>query len=103
MSIPDLSEMEVMVEVPEHYYPQLREGLPVEVRVPSLSERLLPGQVSRIDLLFTNRGKKDSQLGLYSSREPLGDVVFKVRVRFQNDGLALKPGLVSEVFFPFGK
>ena len=59
--------------------------------------------MSRIDLLFTNRGKKDSQLGLYSSREPLGDVVFKVRVRFQNDGLALKPGLVSEVFFPFGK
>lgn len=103
MSIPDLREMEVMVEVPEHYYPRLRTGLPVEVRVPSLSERLLPGQVSRIDLLFTNRAKKDSQLGLYSSREPLGDVVFKVRVRFQNDGLALKPGLISEVFFPFAK
>lgn len=101
MSIPDLSEMEVCVEVPEHYYPELKVGLPVEVRVPSLSDQLLPGQVTKIDLLFTNKQKKDSQLGLYSSREPLGEVVFMVRVHFQDNGLALKPGLVSEVYFPF--
>jgi len=75
----------------------------VEVRIPSLGEARLAGTVSKVDLLFSNRGKKDSQLGLYSSHEPLGEVTFAVRITVKTDHDRLKPGLISEVFFPFQK
>lgn len=103
LSIPDVSEMEIKVEVPEKYYGDIHQGLEVEVRIPSLGEARLAGTVSRVDLLFSNRGKKDSQLGLYSSHEPLGEVTFAVRITVKTDHNRLKPGLISEVFFPFQK
>ena len=103
LSIPDVSEMEIKVEVPEKYYGDVHPGLEVEVRIPSLGEARLAGTVSKVDLLFSNRGKKDSQLGLYSSHEPLGEVTFAVRITVKTDHDRLKPGLISEVFFPFQK
>ncbi|MBR4416036.1 MAG: efflux RND transporter periplasmic adaptor subunit [Victivallales bacterium] len=103
MSIPDLSEMEMKVEVPEKYYSQIKDGMEVEVRVPSLTNAHLPGVVTSVDLLFTNKTKKDSQIGLYSSHEPLGEVVFNVRIRIHSTDVKLKPGLIGEVFFPFTK
>ena len=103
MSIPDLSEMEMKVEVPEKYYSQIKEGMEVEVRVPSLTNEHLPGVVTSVDLLFMNKTKKDSQIGLYSSHEPLGEVVFNVRIRIHSTDVKLKPGLIGEVFFPFTK
>ncbi|MGI5923379.1 MAG: HlyD family secretion protein [Lentisphaeria bacterium] len=103
LSIPDVSEMEIKVEVPEKYYGDILPGLEVEVRIPSLGEARLAGTVSKVDLLFSNRGKKDSQLGLYSSHEPLGEVTFAVRITVKTGHDRLKPGLISEVFFPFQK
>ena len=50
-----------------------------------------------------NKTKKDSQIGLYSSHEPLGEVVFNVRIRIHSTDVKLKPGLIGEVFFPFTK
>jgi len=103
LSIPDVSEMEIKVEVPEQYYGDVHPGLEVEVLIPSLDEARFAGTVSKVDLLFTNRGKKDSQLGLYSSHEPLGEVTFAVRITVKAEHDRLKPGLISEVFFPFSK
>jgi multidrug resistance efflux pump len=103
LSIPDLTEMEIKVEVPEKYYGDVQPGLDVEVRIPALGDARFDGSVSKVDLLFSNRGKKDSQLGLYSSHEPLGEVTFAVRITVKTDTELLKPGLISEVFFPFQK
>jgi len=103
MSIPDLSHMYVSVEVPEQYFGQIAVGLPVEVQIPALSSAMLRGQVSAVDFLFENKQKGESQVGMYSSHEPLGEVIFKVRVTVNADGVKLKPGLVGEVFFPFAR
>ena len=100
LSIPDLSEMELKVEVDEKYYSQIRDGMEVEVVLPSLGEDRLVGVVVGIDLVFANRSRKDSQLGLYSSHEPLGEVIFCVRIRIKRGNVALKPGLVGQVLFP---
>ena len=103
LSIPDLSEMELKVEVDEKYYSQIHEGMEVEVVLPSLSEEHLTGSVTGIDLVFSNKNKKDSQIGLYSSHEPLGEVIFCVRIRIKRGEAALKPGLIGQVFFPIAK
>ena len=103
LSIPDLSEMELKVEVDEKYYSQIHEGMEVEVVLPSLSEERLMGSVTGIDLVFSNKNKKDSQIGLYSSHEPLGEVIFCVRIRIKRGEAALKPGLIGQVFFPISK
>ena len=103
LSLPDLSSMYVSVEVPEKYFSQVEIGMPVDVRIPSLTKRTLKGELASIDFLFENREKKDSQVGLYSSHEPLGEVVFKARINVKSDGLQLKPGAVAEVYFPFPK
>jgi len=103
MSIPDFSRMYLSVEVPEKYFNQIKPGMPVEVQIPSLSNALLQGQISAVDFLFENKRKNESQVGLYSSHEPLGEVIFKVRVTVKAEGVKLKPGLVGEVFFPFAR
>ena len=103
LSIPNLSQMEIKVELDEKYYSDIRVGMPVEVRLPSMGEDTVKGTVSKIDLLFSNRAKKDSQLGLYSSHEPLGEVTFQVHVVIDTSAMQLKPGLVGEVFFPIPK
>ena len=103
LSIPDLSEMELKVEVDEKYYSFITTGMEVEVYLPSLSEERFKGITTGVDLLFENRAKKDSQIGLYSSHEPLGDVTFCVRVRLKQGEVPLKPGLVGQVYFPINK
>jgi multidrug resistance efflux pump len=103
MSIPDLSHMYVSVEVPEKYFGQIVTGMPVDVQIPALSKAMLKGQVTAVDFLFENKQKSESQVGMYSSHEPLGEVIFKVRVTVQAEGIKLKPGLVGEVFFPFAR
>jgi|GEM_PF-1341746 multidrug resistance efflux pump len=101
LSIPDLSQMYVSVEVPEKYFSQVSEGMSLEVQIPSLGEMVLQARLVGLDFIFENKEKKDSQVGLYSSHEPLGEVVFKVRIQVDAGERKLKPGAVAEVFFPF--
>lgn len=103
LSIPDLSEMEMKVEVEEKYYSRIKKGMEVEVHLPSLNDSRLSGTVTGIDLLFVNKSRKDSQIGLYSSHEPLGEVLFYVRIAIKPGDVKLKPGLNGEVFFPIRK
>ena len=103
MSIPDLSRMYLRVEVPEKYYDKVAAGLKVDVHIPAITDKVLTGTVESIDLLFENREKKDSQVGMYSSHEPLGEVIFKARITVESDGVQLKPGAIGEVFFPFNE
>lgn len=101
LSIPDLSQMYVSVEVPEKYFSQVANDMSVEVQIPALSDMALEGRIIGVDFIFENKEKKDSQVGLYSSHEPLGEVVFKVRIHVEAGQEKLKPGAVAEVFFPF--
>jgi multidrug resistance efflux pump len=103
LSIPDQSRMYISVEIPEKYFSQVQKGLPVEVHIPSLSDRLLTGEVSSIDFILKNREKKSSQIGIYSSHEPLGEVVFTARINVVSKSQALKPGAVGKVYFPFSQ
>lgn len=102
MQIADVSRMHVRVEVPEAYFSRVKEGLAVDVLVPSLTDVVLPGRVTEVEYLFENKRKKDTQTGLYSSHESLGETVFYARVAIGTEhGLALKPGSIAEVVFPF--
>lgn len=101
MSLPDMRSMYLSVEVPEHYYLQVKQGMLVDVVIPSLDNRILQGHISGVDLLFENKERKGGQVGLYSSQEPLGEVVFKVRVDILDEHVPIKPGVIGEVKFDF--
>lgn len=100
--IADVSRMYVRVELPESLYTSVRVGLPVKLKVRSLNQMTLAGEVSDIEFLFRPRRRKDTQRGLYSSHEELGETVFFARVEVDaGKGVGLKPGAVAEVIFPF--
>ena len=100
--IADVSRMYVRVELPERLYTSVRVGLPVKLKLRSLDEMTLGGEVSDIEFLFRPRRPKDTQRGLYSSHEELGETVFFARVEVDaHEGGGLKPGAMAEVSFPF--
>lgn len=101
LSIPDVSSMFINIEVPEKYFSRIAPNMEVDVLIPSLSGKLLSGNVTNIDFLFKNKQKKDSQVGLYSSHEALGEVVFATKITISSETTALKPGAIAEVYFPF--
>ena len=101
MSIPDLSKVSVIVEVPEHFYPKIKKGMSVKVRLPAITQDSLSAKVISIDYFFELKEKKESQLGLYSSHEPLGETVFKVQIQLDHTPKNLKSNVQAEVYFPF--
>ncbi len=104
MKIADTSRMYVRVEVPEQYYPHIRKGLDVQVKIPSITDQILAGKVTDIEFLFQSKRKKDTKAGLYSSYEALGETVFFVRINLaEQKGVSLKPGVVAQIIFPFGR
>ncbi|MBN2449782.1 MAG: efflux RND transporter periplasmic adaptor subunit [Lentisphaeria bacterium] len=104
MSVADVDRMFVRLEVPEKHFPRVGIGMTVGVRIPSLTDIELEGKVEEIEFLFQRRRKKDTQSGLYSSHEELGETVFFVRVGVaEQQGVPFKPGALAEVVFPFAK
>lgn len=104
MEIANVSEMYVRLEVPEKYYALIDPAMAVRVSIPSLTDETFTGTVSKIEFLFENKRKKDTQVGLYSSHENLGETVFLAHVQVPGQkGIKLKPGATAEVRFPFEK
>lgn len=102
MEIADVSRMYLRVEVPEAFFAQVAPGLNVEVRVPSLTDRVLPGSITKKEFLFESKRRSETAVGLYSSHEGLGETVFFVHVALpEMEDVALKPGAVAHVLFPF--
>ena len=102
MKIADVSRMYVRGELPEKYFQQVRDGLEVDVSIPALSDTILKGKVTEVEFLFNRKRRKDSEVGLYSGHEALGETVFYVRVELdEQQGVKLKPGVMAEVIFPF--
>ena len=101
MTIPNLERLFIKVEVPEKYYNQVTKGLEVEIRIPSVSETVFKGRVESINYIFKSVARRDSQIGIYSSQEPLGETVFVANVSLQLTGQKVKPGVIADVYFPF--
>ncbi len=102
VQIADVNRMYVRLEIPERYFTFVREGMPVRVKVRSMAHRLLEGHVSEVEFLFHRRRRRDTERGMYSSHESLGETVFYARVEIaEQEGIKLKPGAVADVIFPF--
>jgi hypothetical protein len=102
MSIADVSKMHVRLEIPEKYFTWVHKGMRVDVEIASITDALLEGVVSEIEFLFESRQKKDTQMGLYSGHEPLGETIFYVHVQIpEQKGIKLKPGAIANVRFSF--
>jgi hypothetical protein len=100
LKIADTSRMEVRVPVPEAYFTRVTKGMTVTVSGEDLP--VLKGTVSAIEFVFEPRRRNDSDIGLYSEREPGGETVFSVRIALETvPGVELKPGAVVEATFPF--
>ena len=101
MSIPDFSELYIDVDVPEKYFTEVYHGMITEIRIPSQGNASLKGEVTNTDYLFHSKQRQDRKIGLYSSHDPLGETVFKVKIVVEENDLKLKPGTIGVVFFPF--
>ena len=101
MSIPNLDKLFIKVEIPEKYYKFANKGLEVQIRIPSISESIFQGRIESINYIFKSVARRDSQIGIYSSQEPLGETVFIANVSLDLKGLKVKPGVIADVYFPF--
>ena len=101
MSIPETSTMYMSVEVPEKYYSYINPRDEVKIKIPSLGKRRINGIVEKVDLIFENKEKKSNDIGLYSSHEPLGEVIFRVKINLINKDHPFKSGSIGTVYFPF--
>ena len=101
MSIPNLDKLFIKVEIPEKYYKFAKKGIEVQIRIPSVSESVFNGRIESINYIFKPVARRDSQIGIYSSQEPLGETVFIANVSLDLKGLKIKPGIIADVYFPF--
>lgn len=101
MSIPNLDKLFIKVEVPEKYYKQVKKGLEVQIRIPSVSESIYKGRVESINYIFKPVARRDTRIGIYSSQEPLGETVFIANISLDLSGQKVKPGVIADVYFPF--
>ena len=104
MRIADIRRMYIRLEMPEHAFTKVEVDMSVAVEIASLSDVTLTGVVRDVEFLFQRRRRKDTERGLYSSHEELGETVFFARVEVgEQHGVKLKPGAMAEVVFPFGR
>lgn len=101
MTIPNLDRLFIRVEVPEKYYQKVNKGLGVDIRIPSISETVFKGNVESVNYIFKSIARRDTQIGIYSSQEPLGETVFIANVSIDLKGTKVKPGVIADVYFPF--
>ncbi|NQZ56161.1 MAG: efflux RND transporter periplasmic adaptor subunit [Lentisphaeraceae bacterium] len=101
MSIPNLDSMRVTARLSERYFGEVSVGMKVKVKIPSIDDKTFTGTVRSIDNLFEPLSRKNSQVGLYSSQEPLGETVFTVNIGLDLAGGQVKPGVIADVYFPF--
>ena len=101
MTIPNVSELYIRIEIPERYYQKVSEGQKIEVRIPAIGNLTYSGEVNSIEYIFKSVSRQSSQLGIYSSQEPLGETVFMARISIDLKGQSIKPGVVADVYFPF--
>ena len=101
MMVADMDRMEILADVPEKYYLNVYQGMPVKIQIPAIADMFIEGSVIKIDYLFSEKRNRDADQGRYSGQETLGETVFHVHVEVQPpDGLSFKAGAIARVLFP---
>ena len=78
VNVEDMSSMAVDFRLPERYLPRVRSGLPVEVAVDAIPDRVFKGQVDAVDSQVDANGRS-----------------LLVRARVENPGGVLRPGMFA--------
>jgi len=104
MKIVDMSQLYVRVELPEKYFSYIEKGMLVEVELPSSDLKPFKGKVSEIEYTFESKKISDSETGLYTTHEPLGETIFYVKVLLPPEVYEkskVAAGATVSVTFPF--
>ena len=102
LSISDSSRMSVRLSVPERAFQFIKPDLVVEVRIPSLTQQVLPGRIEHIANVLEPLEEATVRAGLYANHEPSQDQVIHLRIAIDApEELELKPGAIAHVVFPF--
>lgn len=93
LTVADLSEVRLVVYLPETHVGRVHVEQAVQVAVDSFPDRVFEGQVIHIASRaeFTPRN--------VTTKEERGNLVFAVKVRLPNDDGALKPGMPADAVF----
>ncbi len=103
-SLSDSSRMVVRVPVSERYVRNLRDGLRVQVRIPSEGSRLWNGQIQNIGEVLEPADPGTGRRGMYANQEPpLEQVLFVQILLTDEQAVSLKPGALAHVIFPFAR
>ena len=93
LTIADLSQVTLVVYVPENQIGRVRLDQRVQVTVDSFSDRVFAGQVAYIS------GRAEFTPRNVATKEERVNLVFAVEVRISNDDSALKPGMPADATF----
>lgn len=91
--IPDLSDMQVIVQVGESDAPRIKVGLPVLIRLEAVRNKIFHGTVEEISSLATEGSPWDSNT---TPGRKNFEVIIKVK---ESDPKTLKPGMTADVEF----
>ena len=86
LHVMQIDPLKVIVNISEQYFPNVRVGMPVELKVDIVPDRTFPGTVSLI----------------YPALDP-ATRTFKVEVRVPNDDRTLRPGMFARTIFDLGE
>ena len=86
LHVMQIDPLKVIVNISEQYFPNVRVGMPVELKVDIFPDRTFPGTVSLI----------------YPALDP-ATRTFKVEVRVPNDDRTLRPGMFARTIFDLGE
>ncbi|MCC5848958.1 MAG: HlyD family efflux transporter periplasmic adaptor subunit [Verrucomicrobia bacterium] len=104
MSLSDSSRMVVRVSVPERHISRLKQGMSVQVRIPSEGTRIWQGEIVKIEGILVPADSPSLRGSLYANIEPPLEHVIGVEVLLRDSEHAdLKPGAIAHVVFPFSR
>ena len=102
MSLSDSDRMVVRVQVSERYITFLREGMPVQVRIPSEGSQMWTGTIRRLSEMLVPAAIPNLRAGIHANLEPPLEHVIDVEVVLRDvPDRPLKPGAIAHVIFPF--
>ncbi len=101
LSLSNDHNLKVEVDVPERYLPLLKEGMELEVRIPSEGNLTRKASIASISPLLHPAQLDSVQESLYSNREPPSEQVAKVNIHLESAQDSISPGAIAHVLFPF--
>lgn len=86
LHVMQIDPLKVIVNIPEQYFPAVKVGMPVDIRVDLFGDKVFPGRVSLV----------------YPALDP-ATRTFTVEVRVPNASETLRPGMFARTIFNMGE